>query len=162
MEQILRWESLQLCQSLVNGLYSYTGLILGTFQSSPPPAGQKPAEEGKYNQLYMHVCTPMCTQHCGGTICRRMRQKITPGKRSRCFVLSQLKWWSSSDYCAWLKLKRMLVVGFTIKSTCILLKNISSWHVVVLNCPRNWYFWLQTWIGVWQEDGKVEHWDSWV
>ena len=65
----------------------------------------------------------------------------TAGKRTAkeisLFHAELAKMLSSFDYDTLLKLKKMQVVGFTMKSTCILLKNVSSWHVVVLTCPRN-------------------------
>ena len=55
------------------------------------------------------------------------------GKEISLFRAESAKVVSSSDYHARLKLKRIWVVGFTMKSTCILLKNISSRYVVVLD-----------------------------
>ena len=54
------------------------------------------------------------------------------GKEISLFCAESAKVVSSTDYHAWLKLKRMWVVGFKKKSTCILLKNISSWYGVIL------------------------------
>ena len=63
-----------------------------------------------------------------------MRENATgkaPGKKISLFCVESAELVFSSDYYASLKLKRILVVGFTMQSTSILLKTVSSWHVVV-------------------------------
>ena len=77
------------------------------------------------------TCVYVCVFGLRRYECDYMRENAAgkrTGKRSRCFVLSQLK------------LCRSLIImldWLTMKLTCILVKNVSSWHLVVLNCLKN-------------------------
>ena len=60
---------------------------------APCRQAQRPAEVAEYNQLRMHVCTCMCTLHCGENAAGKCTRK-----EISLFCAESVKVVSSSDY----------------------------------------------------------------